>query len=182
MASLKNLARRPIRARDLLQFVFTVKDLPDQAVALVATAWVERNLERVIRSRMVRLTKTRYRELFVALGPLASLSAKTKLAYAMRIVGRTGVTDLDLIREIRNQFAHSFHPLTFRTREIAKACRRLRTPEAGVKSMRRAPSKGEPERRCARKNVPRTARTAGTRKAPCIASSLQPRKLAARAM
>jgi len=114
-----------------------VKDLPDQAVALVATAWVERNLERVIRSRMVRLTKTRYRELFVALGPLASLSAKTKLAYAMRIVGRTGVTDLDLIREIRNQFAHSFHPLTFRTREIAKACRRLRTPEAGAKSMTR---------------------------------------------
>lgn len=104
--------------------------MPDQAVALVCAAWIERRLEQVILSRMTRLTKTQYAELFVGLAPLATLSAKIKLAYALKIIGKTAVADLDIIKDIRNQFAHSFHPIKFRTRAVATACRRLRMPEA----------------------------------------------------
>src|SRR4030095_6023887 len=56
------------------------------------------------------------------------------------------------------------------------------TRKTGVKRRRSAASKGELQRRRARKNVPRTAAITGTRNAPCIAGSLQPRKLAISAM
>src|SRR5439155_15847845 len=107
----------------------TFSQMPDQAVALICTAWIERSLERVILSRMTRLTKSQRADLFVGLAPLATLTAKIRLAFALKIIGPSAVTDLEIIKDIRNQFAHSFHPLTFQTRAIALACRRLKTPE-----------------------------------------------------
>src|SRR6202035_3849496 len=95
----------------------------------VCTAWIERSLERVILSRLRRLTKTQHAELFVGLAPLSTLSAKIKIAFALRIIGAAGVADLEIIKDIRNQFAHSFHPVSFGTRAVARACHKLKIPE-----------------------------------------------------
>jgi hypothetical protein len=43
--------------------------------------------------------------------PLATFSAKIRLAYALSIFGSSTRDDLDTIREIRNAFAHSTRPL-----------------------------------------------------------------------
>lgn len=125
---LRNLSRRPIRRKDVDAFTASLNLLSDQAVALVCAALVERSLERVMLSRLRRLTKTMHNELFAGLGPLASFSAKIKLAYALGIVGPEAVADLTKVKDIRNQFAHSFHPVSFRTRAIAGYCRQLKTP------------------------------------------------------
>ena len=127
---LKNLARRPIHTKDLIHFLARFHQMPDQATALVCAAWIERHLERVLLSRMKPLKKREHAELFIGLAPLSTFSAKIKLASALNIIGPTALIDLEIIKDIRNQFAHSFHPITFRTRAVAAACRRLKTPEA----------------------------------------------------
>jgi hypothetical protein len=127
--TLRSLARKPIRTNDLVNFIEGAPHSTDQAIALVAAAWVERCLERVILSRLVRLKKQQYRELFIGSSPLASFAIKIKLAYAMRIIGPRVQGDLEIVKDIRNQFAHSFHPISFRTKVISRECRKLKTPE-----------------------------------------------------
>jgi hypothetical protein len=45
------------------------------------------------------------------------------------IIGPIAMADLTSVKDIRNQFAHSFHPLTFRAPAIATRCRNFRTLE-----------------------------------------------------
>ena len=129
MSKLKYLSRRPIKARDIIASVDATRTMPDQAIALTSGALVERALERAIQSRMVKLSRTERRELFFGMGPLATLSAKIRMAHALALVGPGCRTELERIKDIRNQFAHSFHPLQFKTREVARHCALLTTPE-----------------------------------------------------
>jgi DNA-binding MltR family transcriptional regulator len=47
------------------------------------------------------------KSLFDANGPLSTFSAKIKMAYGMGLIDRPVFDDLELIRRIRNEFAHS---------------------------------------------------------------------------
>jgi hypothetical protein len=135
MASLKHLSRKPLRGLDIARVIQTLPRMPDQAYALVFGALLERFLERRILERMVRLSKKRKNELFVGIAPLASFSSKIKFAYALGIVGTRGAAELETIKDIRNQFAHSFHPLKFENKTIAAACKSLKTPERVLQGM-----------------------------------------------
>ena len=57
---------------------------------------------------------------------LENFSAKIAMAYAFRLIGPITRFDLDLIRFIRNEFAHSRMPLTFQTAEVKAVCDHLR--------------------------------------------------------
>ena len=61
-------------------------------------------------------------------GPLSTFAAKTKIAYALGVFDAPVRDELDLIRYIRNAFAHSKEPLTFESPLIADACAQLRIP------------------------------------------------------
>jgi DNA-binding MltR family transcriptional regulator len=51
--------------------------------------------------------------LFRTYAPLSTFSAKTDVAYALRLVSRTTKRKLDIVRRLRNDFAHEPGPLTF---------------------------------------------------------------------
>lgn len=61
-------------------------------------------------------------------GPLATFAAKTRLAYALGILDDTAKKEMDLLRHIRNQFAHTKEKIDFDTKEIAQACDALKLP------------------------------------------------------
>jgi hypothetical protein len=134
---LKHLARRKITFKDINKYYATVHDMSDETAAVSSATLVERRLEELIASRMrKRMSKTDYAELFVGgMAPLSSFSSKIKVAYALGIVGKRGLLDLNKIKDIRNQFAHSFHSISFKTKAVAEACRNLRTPEAGYDAL-----------------------------------------------
>src|SRR5690348_9432004 len=54
--------------------------------------------------------------------PLATFSSRTSAAYALGLVPRSERRDLDLIRHIRNAFAHQLHGLSFESDEIKSRC------------------------------------------------------------
>ncbi len=58
-------------------------------------------------------------------GVLGSFSSKIRLAYAISLLGPLSYSDLLLINDIRNVFAHSLHRVSFSHPLIIKDCDRL---------------------------------------------------------
>jgi DNA-binding MltR family transcriptional regulator len=62
--------------------------------------------------RFSHLTETERRDLFEGTAPLST--AKTKIAYAIGVVGKLTRHDLEKMRELRNAAAHSTRHITFK--------------------------------------------------------------------
>jgi len=60
--------------------------------------------------------------------PISSFSARIKTAYCLGLVTKKEFDDLNLIRRIRNRFAHRLHGYSFENQEIIDWCNSLQTP------------------------------------------------------
>lgn len=60
--------------------------------------------------------------------PLSSFSARNKTAYCLGLITKKEFDDLNLIRKIRNRFAHRLHGYSFENKEIIDWCNSLQTP------------------------------------------------------
>jgi DNA-binding MltR family transcriptional regulator len=89
----------------------------DRGFALIAAAWIDDSLQGVIRSRFIDDQVTAD-ELLVGDSPLVTFSAKTKLLYCMGVITKVEKQNLDIIRSIRNLFAHQRGNVSFRTAKI----------------------------------------------------------------
>lgn len=54
---------------------------------------------------------------------------RSRLPYALELIGPIARSDLDLIRFIRNNFAHSRRPLNFHVPEVGDVCAALQYPD-----------------------------------------------------
>jgi hypothetical protein len=106
----------------------------DRAVVILQASMVESILENAIAQRMRHdLKEETKKEIFEFEGPIGTFSAKITVAYALGIFGSITRRDLDLIRLMRNQFAHSRKPLKFSISVVTNVCAQLRLPDvAGV--------------------------------------------------
>jgi hypothetical protein len=75
------------------------------------------------------LTSDDRKRLFEGDGAVSTFSSKIILAYALKLIGRITKSDLDLIRFLRNEFAHSRMPFDFKTPEVRAVCDRLKIIE-----------------------------------------------------
>jgi DNA-binding MltR family transcriptional regulator len=98
-----------------------------RVAAILLGSLVERSIERLLRTIMRDRSSTG--RLFDHQGPFGTFSAKIHGAYALKLIGPKTRHDLDLIREIRNAFAHSRRPLRFSDKAIKDACAHLQYPE-----------------------------------------------------
>jgi DNA-binding MltR family transcriptional regulator len=67
--------------------------------------------------------------LFDASGSLGTFSAKIDLAYSLGIYGEKTYRELNMIRKIRNEFAHILGPLNFNSPDVENRCRELWFPK-----------------------------------------------------
>jgi DNA-binding MltR family transcriptional regulator len=128
--NLKAFARGPITAADLPRLEAELFGINDRAAALMLGAIVENALTTLLIS-LIRpnLNADDRRSLFDSDGALGTFSSKTVLAYALGGIGRITRHDVDLIRLIRNEFAHSRRSFDFRQKEVAEVCAHLKTPD-----------------------------------------------------
>jgi hypothetical protein len=96
----------------------------DRATAILYAALVDNALVRLISKQMREdLNSNDRRELF------ETLDRKISLAYALKLIGPISRSDLDLVRFMRNQFAHSRRPIRFSIPEVGAVCAALQFPE-----------------------------------------------------
>src|SRR5713101_6980605 len=98
----------------------------DRAAAVLAMAYLDGKLEELLRSKFVSKHKI-IDDLFDGQGGLSSSSAKVSIAYAVGLISLSAAQDLHLIRQIRNDFAHKPHGLSFQTASIANRVSGLRS-------------------------------------------------------
>ncbi len=78
-------------------------------------------------------------ELFSNRGPFADFSARIGTSHAFGIIGPQTHHDLNLIRRIRNEFAHTLKSLDFASAPIASRCSELKLPDEVKGSFRPPP-------------------------------------------
>jgi DNA-binding MltR family transcriptional regulator len=109
---------------DVLEFRSSLTPETDRGVALVSAAYLEHELEGLLRRYFVDDTKIVSR-LFEPTGPLGTFSAKIDLICALGILPSGECRSLHLVRKIRNEFAHQHKVLSFRESEIRSRCLEL---------------------------------------------------------
>lgn len=102
----------------------------DRGVAIVGVAWIEEALVAAMHAFLEK-DKTSWDRLFRKSGPLSSLSAKIDLARLLALTSNAIHSDLHILRDVRNEFAHSVldkdhAPLTFQTPHIKDKCLALK--------------------------------------------------------
>ena len=112
---------------DLDSFSIRFREESDRACAILGAALLDARLERLFRSRLKHCAD----ELLRNSGPIGTFSARNRIAHGLEWIDRDVFQDLEAIRKIRNDFAHSFdHELSFTDQSVEARCSNLKTPIA----------------------------------------------------
>lgn len=116
--------RAPIASLDLRKFLDTLRAETDRACAVLASSFLDSSLEAYFHAT---LTVDAPARLFEEGGALGSFAARIELAFALGMISDAERADLELVREIRDAFAHDDeYSLDFGTLSVAELCFRLR--------------------------------------------------------
>jgi DNA-binding MltR family transcriptional regulator len=102
----------------LAEFLEEFQGETDRAAAVLAVAYLDSRLEALLRAKFLVVPKF-VEELLTGQGGLSSFSARISVAYAVGLISLSAAADLHLVRQIRNDFAHRPHGLSFNTQSIA---------------------------------------------------------------
>jgi len=106
-----------------------MQNASDRVAAISCAAWVDDSLGAVLSKCFVEMGADWNNRIFNnATAPLNSLSSKITLGYAMGLFGPLTCADLNIIRSVRNDFAHRAAPISFSEAEIAEKCKKLTSP------------------------------------------------------
>ena len=133
----KKKARPPETAEDLLDYLLTTVDLVepialklnDLSVALVGSSLLDFKLKELLCHAFVDDQKL-LDFLLRHDGPLGTFGSRIAVAFAIGLISEMTRSDLKLVCDIRNEFAHKYPPPTFNDKPVADWCRRLRIQKA----------------------------------------------------
>jgi DNA-binding MltR family transcriptional regulator len=119
-------ASAPLDFGELQRVLLQLQDPDHRGVALLACSWLEDSLGELIRADLIQ-DSTSLDTLFKNRGGLADFHSRIHMAYAMGLIARDVRDELDLIRGVRNDFAHLRDPISFSDQSITDRCVNLQT-------------------------------------------------------
>jgi mannitol operon repressor len=96
----------------------------DRGAALVGAALIDTRLDAVLRSHLVD-SKAVDELMEGGNAPLGTFSSRIKMAYALGLITELEFDECEIIRRIRNYFAHGVHGLTFQDQKLSALCNNL---------------------------------------------------------
>ena len=121
------------------RFLREFQEETDRGAALVGAALLDQQLLDLLSSHL--LDKKQSRELLQGgTAPLGTFSARIKASYCLGLLTDLEHRELQLIRKVRNEFAHHVHGLAFQTERISGLCSQFydRMPDAEEKEIERS--------------------------------------------
>lgn len=97
----------------------------DRGCALVSAAYLENEIAAILEGFFVKQGSKATEALFDFNGPVGTFSAKIKMAVALGLIPLEISVALDVLRRLRNDFAHLHEPLTFETARIKQRVENL---------------------------------------------------------
>lgn len=117
----------PEDQRYFSEFLSEFQKETDRGAALVGAALLDDRLKQIIVSFLIE-GKISSGLLDDANAPLHSFSSRIKMAFCLGLISKEEYGNLEVIRKVRNEFAHRLHGLSFSNEEIIKLCRKLKFP------------------------------------------------------
>jgi len=135
----------------------TLSKESDRGVVLISAAFLEEALEALLRARFsIRHPKSKssIKPLFDSSGPLSTFSAKIKICYAMDLMGKWMYEDLEIVRKVRNEFAHSIGVARFDLPTAVELTERLKAADLAATTITKeaAGTKRTKKRKSAKKS------------------------------
>jgi len=96
----------------------------DRGCALFATSYLDKALSDLLYCALANDKKIE-NDLFEGNAPLATFSARIKMAFYLGKISKVERRDLDLLRKIRNEFAHNADAIDFEVGKIKNQCNEL---------------------------------------------------------
>jgi DNA-binding MltR family transcriptional regulator len=124
---LRDLSQLPPTVEEQMAMLTALCEGPPIARAIIGAVMVEHELERLLRRRFSRNDDVTWRELVSERGPLGTFSQKITIGYAFSIYNDETRTNLDVVRSIRNAFAHAKMPLDFSHKLIVAELAKIKT-------------------------------------------------------
>lgn len=132
--------------KELIRSEPTIIDLPmmevefygesDRAAILLSATLTDLALE-ISLKRLLREDQATI-DLFDHTAPLGNFSGKINMAFALNLFDKQTKHDLDLIRLLRNGFAHHRRHLNFSTPQVENVCKHLRLPDTAYAKIPKA--------------------------------------------
>ena len=116
----------------------------DRGVVMVSAAFLDEALEALLRTRfsvVSKKPKSIIDSLFNGFGPLSTYSAKIKTAYSIDLIEKWIFQDLETLRKIRNEFAHTIKPALFDSTEVIKLTEKFIGADHAVNSIEKQKKK-----------------------------------------
>lgn len=101
---------------------------PDRVCAIMAGALLDSRLEQLLATALPALPNRK--AIFANGGVLYDFKPKIEMAYAFGLVGPAAYNDLDIIRDVRNKFAHRMFEMSFNDDFGRDKCANLKLPES----------------------------------------------------
>lgn len=111
---------------DLAKFVEELKRETDRGLPLVGAALIDDRLEETLRSFFCE-GRTSSKLLEEANAPLGTFSSRAQTCYALGLIDDDEYAEIELIRKVRNEFAHAKHGTSFQTERVKGLCSSLRS-------------------------------------------------------
>jgi Mannitol repressor len=112
---------------EVLVFRHALTKESDRGCALFATAYLDKTLSDLLFLSVVYGgSRKMEKDLFDLNSPLGTFSARITMAYYMGKISKAVRRDLDLLRAIRNKFAHHPKIVTFDDDAVANQCKELK--------------------------------------------------------
>jgi hypothetical protein len=124
--ALKALSRKRPTSRELIQNIVDAETDSDRAAALIAASMLEDALADGLLCLMRQgMKKDELSAVFGAMGFLGTFTTKINAGYAFQLFGGKTKLDLEIIKDVRNAFAHGSVPVSFSEECIKEACAQL---------------------------------------------------------
>jgi DNA-binding MltR family transcriptional regulator len=123
-----NLQDRFASKEDWETFLREFATSDDRSCAILGVSYLEFLLDQLLRQVFVQDEKAQ-QQLLNDQGPLGTFSTKIELAYCLGLTTKEERDDLNLVRKVRNDFAHKLKSLTLGDRGIKARCLEMKLPQ-----------------------------------------------------
>lgn len=127
----KDLELGFIRHKDLID---ELANDSDRSKVIVGAAIIDELMERLLRKTLVQNSKLFEQAFESSNGFLGTFSSKIKACFLLGLISKELLDDIEIIRKIRNHFAHKIMNCSFDNEEIRNICQNFNLVKAAFKT------------------------------------------------
>ena len=105
-------------------FLSEFQEETDRGAALVGAALIDERLVCLLKSHLLECKQTK-ELLGGGNSPLGTFSARANLSYCLGLITELEYKEIEVVRKVRNEFAHKVHGLTFKDQKVHDLCQNL---------------------------------------------------------